>query len=103
MKNLKGILSFSLAVLMLLSITSCAWINETILGKEHTHNFKNDKQTIAPTCVSEGKETATCKCGVLGVTVIPATGKHTYQNKVCTVCGRKDPTGLSEAIVTDIS
>lgn len=99
-KTLKIATLCCLVMALLLSTVSCAWINETILGKEHTHNFKNDKQTIAPTCVSEGKETATCKCGALGVTVIPATGEHTYQNKVCTVCGRKDPTGLTSPVLS---
>ena len=98
-KLLKITALLSLTVAVLLSTVSCAWFNETILGKEHEHKFKNPTQTVTPTCVAEGKQTATCKCGAIEITVLPATGKHTYQNKVCTVCGRKDPTGLTAPLL----
>lgn len=88
-----------MATLLLLSTASCAWINETVLGKEHEHRFKDPTVTKAPTCTEEGRETATCKCGVIGVTVLPATGEHTYENKICTVCGRKDATGLTSPVL----
>ena len=88
-----------LAAFLLLSTASCAWINETVLGKEHEHLFKNPTITKAPTCTEEGRETATCKCGVIGVTVLPATGEHVYENMRCTVCGRKDPTGLTSPVL----
>ena len=88
-----------LATLLLFSTASCAWINETVLGKEHEHRFKDPTVTKAPTCTEEGRETATCKCGVIGVTVLPATGEHTYENKICTVCGRKDATGLTSPVL----
>jgi len=98
-KTLKVVALFCVTVALLLSTVSCAWINETILGKEHEHKFKNPMQTVAPTCVAEGKQIATCKCGVLEITMLPATGEHTYQNEVCTVCGRKDSTGLPEPLL----
>ena len=88
-----------LTAVILLSMASCAWINETILGKEHEHNFKNPTVTKAATCAEEGKQSATCACGAVNITTIPATGKHNYQDKVCTVCGRKDATGLSEPVL----
>lgn len=50
---------------------------------------------VAATCYISGHEADTyCKrCGIVitaGAT-IPATGKHTYVNGVCTVCGVKNP------------
>ncbi len=98
-KVLKVTLLLCLAVFLLLSTVSCAWINETVLGKEHKHRFKKSTLTQAPTCSEEGKQTATCKCGAIEITVLPATGEHTYQDKVCTVCGRKDATGLSTPLL----
>ncbi|MBE6699664.1 MAG: alkaline phosphatase [Ruminococcaceae bacterium] len=98
-KTLKAVALFCITVALLLSTVSCAWINETLLGKEHEHEFKKPTQTVAPTCVAEGKQIATCKCGALEITMLPATGEHTYQNEVCTVCGRKDSTGLSEPLL----
>ncbi|MBQ3015039.1 MAG: alkaline phosphatase [Clostridia bacterium] len=96
---LKIALLVGLCVTVLLTSVSCAWINETILGKEHEHRFKKNIQTENPTCVSEGKRTATCKCGAIQVTTLAATGQHSYQNKVCTVCGRKDATGLTSPVL----
>lgn len=98
-KILKITALLCLTAAVLLSTVSCAWFNETVLGKEHEHKFKNPTQTVAPTCVADGKQTATCKCGAIEITVLPATGKHTYQNKVCTVCGRKDATGLTAPLL----
>lgn len=53
------------------------------------------RATVAATCYASGHEADTyCKrCGIVitaGAT-IPATGKHTYVNGVCTVCGVKNP------------
>ena len=52
---------------------------------------------VAATCYISGHEADTyCKrCGIVitaGAT-IPATGKHTYVNGVCTVCGVRNPAG----------
>ena len=54
------------------------------------------RAAVAATCYASGHEADTyCKrCGMVinaGAT-IPATGKHTYVNGVCTVCGVKNPT-----------
>ena len=98
-RTLRTVALFCITVALLLSTVSCAFINETILGKEHEHKFKKPTQTVAPTCVAEGKQTATCSCGMIEVTILPATGKHTYQNKVCTVCKRNDPTGLTAPVL----
>lgn len=53
------------------------------------------RAVVAATCYASGHEADTyCKrCGIVitaGAT-IPATGKHTYVNGVCTVCGVKNP------------
>ena len=98
-KIFKTVISFCLLASLMLSAVGCAWINETILGKEHVHKFKNFRIEKEPTCTEEGKQIATCKCGAIEVTVLDATGAHNYQNKVCTTCQRKDPTGLSEAVL----
>lgn len=52
---------------------------------------------VAATCYISGHEADTyCKrCGIVlaaGAT-IPATGKHTYVNGVCTTCGTRNPAG----------
>ena len=55
------------------------------------------RAAVAATCYASGHEADTyCKrCGIVltaGAT-IRATGKHTYVNGVCTVCGVKNPAG----------
>ncbi len=96
---LKVTILLCLAASLLLSMGGCAWINENILGKEHEHKFKNLTVEKEPTCIEEGKKTATCECGAIEIIAVPATGAHNYQNKVCTMCGRKDPTGLTQAML----
>lgn len=53
------------------------------------------RAAVAATCYASGRTAETyCKrCGLVLVpsTSIPATGKHTYVNGVCTVCGVKNP------------
>lgn len=55
------------------------------------------RAAVAATCYASGHEADTyCKrCGIVlaAGTTIPATGKHTYVNGVCTVCGVKNPAG----------
>ena len=54
------------------------------------------RAAVAATCYASGHEADTyCKrCGfvVTAGATIPATGKHTYVNGVCTVCGVRNPT-----------
>ena len=54
------------------------------------------RAAVAATCYASGHEADTyCKrCGYVinAGANIPATGKHTYVNGVCTVCGVKNPT-----------
>ena len=96
-KTLKTVLALCLAVLMLLSVASCAWRNKN--NGEHEHVFDKNLTTQYPTCTQDGKETAYCECGIMQITTLQARLAHTYQNKVCTVCGRKDPTGLSAPVL----
>ena len=65
----------------------------------HNHVFENSTTVTAPTCATEGKQTATCSCGVVKITTLSATREHTYANNVCTVCGCKDPTGLTAPLL----
>lgn len=96
-KTLKNVLSLCLAALILLSVSSCAWHNKN--NGEHEHVFDKNLTTQYPTCTQDGKETAYCECGIMQITTLQARLAHTYQNKVCTVCGRKDPTGLSAPVL----
>ena len=54
------------------------------------------RAAVAATCYASGHEADTyCKrCGMVinAGANIPATGKHTYVNGICTVCGVKNPT-----------
>ena len=55
------------------------------------------RAAVAATCYASGHEADTyCKrCGLVinAGANIPATGKHTYVNGVCTVCGTRNPAG----------
>ena len=59
------------------------------------------RAAVAATCYASGHEADTyCKrCGMVinAGANIPATGKHTYVNGVCTVCGVKNPTANVKA------
>ena len=70
-------------------IAKDSWIINALGHDVGTHG------AVAATCYISGHEADTyCKrCGIVitaGAT-IPATGKHTYVNGVCTVCGVKNP------------
>ena len=56
------------------------------------HKWDPGTVTKAPTCAESGVQTLTCTvCGETKTQTLAATGKHTYQNGICTVCGAKDP------------
>ena len=45
-------------------------------------------QVTPPTCTKQGYTTYTCECGESYVDdYVDATGEHTYENGICTVCG----------------
>ncbi len=54
-----------------------------------SHLFENATVTKAPSCGEAGESTSYCACGATKVIAVPATGNHTYQNDLCTVCGAK--------------
>ena len=97
---LKVTVLFCLTVALLMSAVSCTLTNSNDPNGEHIHKFENATAIKSPTCTQDGKQTATCSCGMLEVTILPATGNHTYQNKVCTVCKRNDPTGLTAPVLS---
>lgn len=118
---LKNALLFFLTALILLWSASCGQTNHTTPNNTssgdattpagttpgenppedevHNHVFQTPTTIKAPTCAEEGKETATCSCGMVKITTLSATKEHTYQEKVCTVCGRKDATGLTSPVL----
>ena len=101
-KILKTALVLCLVLLVLLSAVSCRKPTEDTPNPgdgTHVHAFETVTEEKAPTCVADGKKAATCSCGIMKVTTLLATGKHNYQNKVCTVCGRKDATGLTSPVL----
>ncbi|MGN0267255.1 MAG: S-layer homology domain-containing protein, partial [Lachnospiraceae bacterium] len=71
-----------------------------VCGKTSSKTVSGDdikKETKDPTCSDAGSNTYTATVTVDGVNYIssrseeiPATGKHTYEDGVCTVCGEKE-------------
>ena len=56
------------------------------------NNVFTDVKVSPPTCSEEGYTTYTCLCGDSYVDdYIPATGKHNYENGVCSECGVPQP------------
>ena len=54
---------------------------------QHTHAY--EAAVTAPTCTGKGYTTYTCACGDSYVDdYTDATGGHTYENGVCTICGK---------------
>ena len=74
---MKRFLTFTLALLMLLSLLPCA-LAET----PHTHNWKEVSRT-EPTCTNPGQAVYTCSCGARKTEAIPALG-HEWATKVYT-------------------
>lgn len=61
---------------------------ETLAKLEHV--FENTTVTKEPTCVENGERQSICICNTVERFTIPATAKHTYENGICTGCGRTD-------------
>ena len=59
------------------------------VGEYHAHSFQNETVTKPATCSESGESIATCSCGKTRTTIIPPTYEHTYENVVCTQCGRE--------------
>ena len=59
---------------------------------EEPHVHSHSAVVTAPTCKDKGYTTYTCSCGDTYIAdEVAATGKHTYVDGVCTVCGSKEP------------
>lgn len=59
----------------------------------HEHEWSEVEVTKEPTCGAAGEGTKTClTCGETEKVKIPATGEHTFEDGVCTVCGAKEGT-----------
>ena len=54
------------------------------------HEYDDGVETVKPTCVEKGEMVYTCACGYQKTEVVPATGKHTYEDGVCVECGKED-------------
>ena len=67
----------------------------SVCGQGCDHTFT--EVITAPTCVAKGYTTATCsKCGYSEKKdFTPATGEHTFENGVCTVCGAEEARATS--------
>ena len=65
------------------------------------HNWDDGTVTKAPTCGAPGEKTFSCsRCTEKRTEAIPATGEHTFQNGVCTVCGAE--AACASAAFTDV-
>ena len=80
------------------SFSDAAAKTEIVKGSWVIAALGHDEATraaVAPTCYASGRTAETyCKrCGLVitAGTVIQATGKHTYENGVCSTCGVKNP------------
>jgi uncharacterized protein YxeA len=65
---------------------------------KHVHTWDEGTVTVEPTCAEAGVITYTCTAGK-GFTKteeIPATGEHTWENGVCSVCGEPEPISAPE-------
>ena len=74
---MKRFLTFTLALLMLLSLLPSA-----LADSPHTHNWK-EKSRVEPTCTKDGYAVYTCSCGARKTETLPALG-HEYSKQVYT-------------------
>ena len=66
-------------------------------GEFHLHHYENETVTKEVTCGADGEKIATCSCGKVKTTVIPATENHIYVDGICTGCGKEYvPMGILE-------
>ena len=58
------------------------------VGEYQAHIYKNETVLKEATCSTPGEKISTCSCGRTRSVTIPATQNHTYENNVCTGCGK---------------
>jgi len=49
-----------------------------------------------PDCINNGKKETVYACGKFVVELLPATGEHSYEDGICSVCGAEDPDYIPE-------
>ena len=65
-------------------------VTEPAVAPEVIHEHDYDAVVTEPTCTEQGYTTYTCECGDSYVAdYVDATGKHTYENGICTDCGEE--------------
>ena len=104
MKNttLKRFLSLVLALTMVMSYAAvpaaATGDDPATEPSETTHqcSFTQETARTEATCGTAGSVTLACECTQTTTQEIPATGEHTYENGVCSVCQQNKPCSLSE-------
>lgn len=90
----RGIALIFVLLLTLSAFVACGDTDDTTTETpettQHTHAFGEAKETKAPTCTEKGQKTATCSCGKVQATDIPALG-HAYENGICKNCKEAEP------------
>ncbi len=73
---------------------ACGASIETNFDATAEHNYQAPVVTKEPTCTEAGESTATCSgCTATEKNVISATGKHLYENGICSMC-KESPISL---------
>ena len=68
------------------------------------HAWDEGKVTKEPTCTEIGVREFTCTlCEATKTESIPATGVHTYENGVCTGCGKEDDSARPQEVYTRVN
>ena len=76
-------------------VTAIEKIKVTAFSDSCEHNYGEWTEVRAATCADAGlKERACSICGKIQSEEIPATGNHTYENGICTVCKKMQPGGV---------
>ena len=68
----------------------------------HVHSWSEWSVSKTATCIVDGEQIRTCGCGVSEKQVVPATGKHIYDDScdaTCNMCGEKREVGHNFTMV----
>ena len=76
-------------------VTAIEKIKATAFSDSCNHSYGEWKEVRAATCSDSGEKERACMiCGKTQSEEIPATGDHTYENGICSVCGKMQPGGV---------
>ncbi|MBQ9802083.1 MAG: hypothetical protein IJW51_03315 [Clostridia bacterium] len=64
----------------------------------HAHSFGAWSTVTPATCKDLGKAARTCACGASELQDLPVSDTHSYQNGLCTVCGK---TEMPDGVIVD--